>query len=236
MSQDYHHGMRVEEINEGTRTITTVSTAIVVLICTGGGGDDAATFPLNRPVLLTDILTFSGRGGYRELQTDQAIREISMSREVKADTEKRHLVGRETTVKVTDRTTVIGTVSLMAGAIQHVTTGNYSMATQQSQLITVGGNAETDVTVSVTINIGQLRQSIAGAPQEIIAPVELIGSAKINVAQLMLDTVAIVQPLADQLTSYTYPSTGQPTNSSAIAQSSQQAAALITKYSPVIGK
>lgn len=155
MSQDYHHGMRVEEINEGTRTITTVSTAIVVLICTGGGGDDAATFPLNRPVLLTDILTFSGRGGYRELQTDQAIREISMSREVKADTEKRHLVGRETTVKVTDRTTVIGTVSLMAGAIQHVTTGNYSMATQQSQLITVGGNAETDVTVSVTINIGQ---------------------------------------------------------------------------------
>lgn len=80
MSQDYHHGMRVEEINEGTRTITTVSTAIVGLICTGGG--DAATFPLNRPVLLTDILTFSGRVGYWELQTDQAIRETPMSREV----------------------------------------------------------------------------------------------------------------------------------------------------------
>jgi len=76
----------------------------------------------------------------------------------------------------------------MAGAIQHVTTGSYSMATQQSQLITVGGNAETDVTVSVTINvgqaltekIGQLRQSIAGARQEIIAPVGWIGSAKIT--------------------------------------------------------
>lgn len=64
MSQDYHHGMRVEEINEGTRTITTVSTAIVGLVCTG---DDAATLLLNWPVLLTDILTFSGRGGYREL-------------------------------------------------------------------------------------------------------------------------------------------------------------------------
>lgn len=81
MSQDYHHGMRVEEINEGTRTITTVSTAIVGLICTGGD-DDAATFPLNRPVLLTDILTFSGRVGYCELQTDQAIRETPISREV----------------------------------------------------------------------------------------------------------------------------------------------------------
>lgn len=82
MSQDYHHGMRVEEINEDTRTITTVSTAIVGLICTGGDGDDAATFPLNRSVLLTDILTFSGRVGYWELQTDQAIRETPMSREV----------------------------------------------------------------------------------------------------------------------------------------------------------
>ena len=81
MAQDYHHGVRVEEINEGTRTITTVSTAIVGLVCTGDDAD-AATFPLNRPVLLTDILTFSGRVGYWELQTDQAIRETPMSREV----------------------------------------------------------------------------------------------------------------------------------------------------------
>nr|WP_255473722.1 phage tail protein [Pantoea sp. paga] len=158
--------------------------------------------------------------------------------------ETRELVSRETTVKATDRTTVIGTASLMAGAIQHVTTGNYSMAAQQSQLITVGGNAETDVTGSAAIKvgqaltekIGQLRQSIAGTRQEIIAPVVWIGSEKINVAQLMLDTVALVQQLADQLASHTHPSTGQPTNSSDIAQSSQQAAALSTKYSPVIGK
>nr|WP_254772499.1 hypothetical protein [Pantoea varia] len=163
-----------------------------------------------------------------------------MSREVKADTETRELVSRETTVKATDRTTVIGTASLMAGAIQHVTTGNYSMAAQQSRLITVGGNAETDVTGSAAIKvgqamtekIGQLRQSIAGTRQEIIAPVVWIGSEKINVAQLMLDTVALVQ----QLASHTHPSTGQPTNSSAIAQSGQQAATLSTKYSPVIGK
>lgn len=125
MSQDYHHGMRVAEINESTRTINTVSTAIVGLVCTG---DDAATFRLNRPVLLTDILTVCGKVGYWERQTDQAIRETSMSREVKADMETRDLVSRETTVKATDRTTVIGTASLMAGAIQHVTTGSYSVA------------------------------------------------------------------------------------------------------------
>lgn len=63
-----------------------------------------------------------------------------------------------------------------------------------------------------------------------------IGSAQINVAQLMLDTVALVEQLANQLASHTHPDTGQPTNSAAIAQSGQQAAALNTKYSPVIGQ
>jgi len=54
--------VRVEEINEGTRTITTVSTAIVGLVCTGDDADPA-TFSLNRPVLLTDVLTASGKAG-----------------------------------------------------------------------------------------------------------------------------------------------------------------------------
>lgn len=89
-------------------------------------------------------------------QTDQAIRETSMSREVKADTEKREQISMETTVKATDRTTVIGTASLMAGAFQHVTTGNYSVAAQESQLITVGGDAETDVCGSAAIKVGQV--------------------------------------------------------------------------------
>ncbi|MBC0855191.1 phage tail sheath protein [Pantoea stewartii] len=62
MAQDFHHGVRVIEVNEGTRTITTVSTAIIGMVCTGDDAD-AATFPLNRPVLLTDIVTASGKAG-----------------------------------------------------------------------------------------------------------------------------------------------------------------------------
>lgn len=57
------------------------------------------------------------QAGDWECQTDQAIRETSMNREVKADTETRERVSRETRVKATDRTSVIGTASLMAGAI-----------------------------------------------------------------------------------------------------------------------
>ncbi|WP_312680072.1 phage tail sheath protein [Stutzerimonas nitrititolerans] len=62
MSTDYHHGVRVLEINEGTRPIRTVSTAIVGMVCTASDAD-SATFPLNKPVLLTDVLTASGKAG-----------------------------------------------------------------------------------------------------------------------------------------------------------------------------
>lgn len=62
MADDYHHGVRVTEINEGTRTISTVSTAIVGMVCTADDAD-AATFPLNTPVLLTDVLSASGKAG-----------------------------------------------------------------------------------------------------------------------------------------------------------------------------
>ncbi|WP_313221981.1 phage tail sheath protein [Stutzerimonas nitrititolerans] len=62
MSTEYHHGVRVLEINEGTRPIRTVSTAIVGMVCTASDAD-AAVFPLNKPVLLTDVLTASGKAG-----------------------------------------------------------------------------------------------------------------------------------------------------------------------------
>ncbi|MCL8304578.1 phage tail sheath protein [Pseudomonas putida] len=62
MATDYHHGVRVLEINEGTRPIRTMATAVVGMVCTGSDAD-AATFPLNKPVLLTDVLTASGKAG-----------------------------------------------------------------------------------------------------------------------------------------------------------------------------
>ncbi|ENE2355362.1 phage tail sheath protein [Serratia marcescens] len=59
---DYHHGVRVVEINDGTRVISTVSTAIVGMVCTAEDAD-ASVFPLNTPVLITDVLAASGKAG-----------------------------------------------------------------------------------------------------------------------------------------------------------------------------
>lgn len=59
---DYHHGVRVIEINGGTRPIRTVATAIVGIVCTAEDAD-ATVFPLDRPALITDVLGAIGKAG-----------------------------------------------------------------------------------------------------------------------------------------------------------------------------
>ncbi|KTK23399.1 hypothetical protein [Enterobacter hormaechei] len=176
-------------------------------------------------------------------QTDQTISETSMARVVKADTEQRELVSRETTVKATDKITVLGTSTLLAGAIQQVCTGDYSQAVN-NRVASIGGNDETDIAGSQTVTtgkdliekIGQIRKSVAAVQQQIIAPVVWIGSGTINVAQLMLDTLDVVKELAEQTASHTHSNTGTPTNAGAIRNTGAKADTLNGKYSPVIGK
>ncbi|EPV2478750.1 hypothetical protein ACV274_002175 [Enterobacter ludwigii] len=183
------------------------------------------------------------RAGDWVRQTDQMISETSMARVVKSDTEQRELVSRETTVKATDKLTVLGTSTLLAGAIQQVCTGDYSQAVN-NRVTSIGGNDETDITGSQTVTtgkdliekIGQIRKSVAAVQQQIIAPVVWIGSGTINVAQLMLDTLDVVKELAEQTASHTHSNTGAPTNAGAIRNTGTKADTLNGKYSPVISK
>lgn len=177
-------------------------------------------------------------------QTDQSINETSMARNVTADTEKRQLVSRETTVKATDKLTVLGTATLLAGAVQQVSAGNYSQAVQGNRLASIDGNDDTDiggakgVTVGTDLieQIGNIRKSVAAAKQEIIAPSVWIGSSAINVAQLMLDTLDVIKELATQTASHTHSNTGAPVNAPAITATGTTAKTLNGKYSPVISK
>ena len=59
----YHHGVRVIEINEGTRPIRTVSTAVIGLVATADDAD-ATVFPLNTPVLITNVTAALGKAGH----------------------------------------------------------------------------------------------------------------------------------------------------------------------------
>ncbi|WP_142847077.1 phage tail sheath protein [Telmatospirillum sp. J64-1] len=59
---DYHHGVRVIEISEGTRPIRTIETAVIGFVATGPDADPVR-FPLNRPVLITDVMGALGAAG-----------------------------------------------------------------------------------------------------------------------------------------------------------------------------
>jgi len=62
MATEYHHGVRVIEINEGTRPIRTVSTAVIGLVATADDAD-VDYFPTNKPKLITNVLEAIGKAG-----------------------------------------------------------------------------------------------------------------------------------------------------------------------------
>ena len=59
---DFHHGVRVTELTEGTNSIRVVSTAIIGLVATANDAD-AAAFPYNKPVLFTSIAKAQAKAG-----------------------------------------------------------------------------------------------------------------------------------------------------------------------------
>lgn len=189
------------------------------------------------------------QAGDWERQTDQAIRETSMTRAVKADNETRELVTRETTVKATDKTTVLGTSTLMAGAIQQVTTGDYAMAAGGKYLASVVGDAEIEIagrqaskvvgnidietSGALTEKIAALRKSVA-AGQQVIGQTVHIGTESTNALTMLLDTIDLLAELARQCASHTHPGTGAPNQSSAFTQTADEAGATRGKYEQII--
>ena len=59
---DYLHGVRVIELNDGTRPIRSIPTAVIGMVCTADDAD-AKTFPFDTPVLLSNVQTAVGKAG-----------------------------------------------------------------------------------------------------------------------------------------------------------------------------
>lgn len=189
------------------------------------------------------------QGGDWERQTDQTIREMSMARNVIADTETRELVTRETTIKATDKTTVIGTATLMAGVIQRITTGDYAMAAGGNYLASIKGDAETDIEGrqssrvagdidiesggALTEKIAALRKSVA-AGQQIIGDTVHIGTGSTNTLTMLLDTIDLLAELAQQCAGHTHPGTGAPNQASAFTETASKADVTRGKYEQII--
>lgn len=59
---DYLHGVRVIELNDGSRPIHTIPTAVIGMVCTADDAD-ATTFPLDTPVLISSVQSAIGKAG-----------------------------------------------------------------------------------------------------------------------------------------------------------------------------
>ncbi|AHW15259.1 hypothetical protein JZT04_003478 [Salmonella enterica subsp. enterica serovar Montevideo] len=192
-----------------------------------------------------------------ERQTDQTIRENSMIREVTTDEEIRKVVVRETTVQATDKTTVLGTATLLAGAVVHISEGDYSVGTSGNLTVTcskdnsvsvgrnvkrdVAGNVTDDVKGNVTSNVsGALTEKISGIrrsvaqAQQLIAPVVKLGSEEINVLTLLTDTLDVVRELAETAASHTHPNTGASGQAAQFNATATKTGTLKSKYGPLI--
>ena len=62
MPVDFHHGVRVTEIIEGTRPIRVINTSIIGMVCTADDADPLK-YPLNKPVLITNVQEAIGTAG-----------------------------------------------------------------------------------------------------------------------------------------------------------------------------
>lgn len=174
-------------------------------------------------------------------QTDQAITETSMKREISADDEVRRIVVRETSVQATDALTVLGTCKLMAGAVVHISEGDYSIATganvnircSKDSAVYVGQKLDIEVGQTLTEKITGIRRSIAAAHQ-FIGPAFTIGNETLNLLTLLTDTLDVVNELATVAASHTHPNVGTSVQVAQFTATATKTRQLHAKYSPLI--
>ncbi|MEI9742736.1 hypothetical protein [Enterobacter ludwigii] len=157
-------------------------------------------------------------------ETDQAINETSATRSVTSDSESRKTVNRNTLVKASDTLTVIGTASLMAGAVMQISDGDFSVGAQGRLAL----QAET-----LTEKINDIRKSVAAA-QQIYGETINIGNGDINLLRCLTDTLDVLQELATLTAQHTHSNTGPPSNADALMKNASKPPALRKKYGSII--
>lgn len=157
MPQDYHHGVRVTEINEGTRTIRTISTGIIGMVCTADDAD-AETFPLNTVALITNItsaMAKAGRSGtlYKALeaiaaQTSPVIVVVRVAEGQDADETTSNIIGAAVSGIATSATSASLTGAPLTP--QELAFDRFKTVKSGSLKISIDGTVQTFVDVDLT--------------------------------------------------------------------------------------
>lgn len=156
MPTEYHHGVRVIEITDGARPIRTITTAVIGFVATADDAD-AAAFPLNRPVLITDVANAVGKAG------------TTGTLAATLDAIKDHGSPLTVVVRVAEGDTAAETKSNIIGTtVNGVKTGIQALTAAQAQLgvtpriLGVPGYDDADVTAEL-VSIAQMTRAFVYA-------------------------------------------------------------------------
>lgn len=198
-----------------------------------------------------EVFTKIDNVGNMTRESDQTVTDNARDYCLNSDSSTEKTTTKTTTVNANYTINVYSNYQLSANTIMNVSLKDYTIGTNsnfvkfvgQNYSLAINGNQTISVKnkIDITANeikeqIKTIRQSIAGVKQEIIAPQVWIGSGQINVSQLMLDTLELIERLADLTAQHTHPNTSTPTNAGAITSVKTDAIKLDNKYSPVIAK
>jgi hypothetical protein len=184
-------------------------------------------------------------------ESDQIITDNARDYCLNSDSSTEKTTIKTTTVNANYTINTYSNYKLSANTITQLALKDYTTGTNSNFVqfvgidysLTINGDKTVSVKnkIDITANeikeqIKTIKKSIAEVKHEILAPQVWIGSAAVNVSQLMLDTLELIERLADLTAQHTHQNTGAPTNASAIASVGLDAVRLDGKYSPIIAK
>ncbi|PAU57344.1 hypothetical protein [Pseudomonas sp. PICF141] len=166
-------------------------------------------------------------------QTDGKIQDKAIEREVEAlenreqyqshtrmvDDHSTESVGGVKTIEALGALKLLsgGSASLAAVDDLHQATGrDLNLVVGQKHNATVGGNMQE--------RIEGLRESVAGISQRLTAPKNHIGSASVNIFQVLCDTLDLIEQMAGQIANHVHGSSPAPTTAATFVADSAKAA------------
>ena len=206
-----------------------------------------------------EVFTKIDHVGNMTRESDQTVTDNARDYHLNSDSSTEKTTTKMVDVSANYTINVYSNYKLSANTISTISLGDFTVGTSSNQVQYVGKNytlnvdgdqcvqikQNCDLTVNNSITttaseiretVATIRQSIAGAQQQILAPSVWLGSSTINISQLMLDTLELIERLADLTAQHTHPNTSPPTNSAAINGVKLDALKLDEKYSPIIAK
>ncbi|EIU6915736.1 TPA: hypothetical protein ACSPQS_005392 [Pseudomonas aeruginosa] len=177
-------------------------------------------------------------------QTDGRIRDQAMEREIEALENVERYQGSR--VEIEDHATeqVGGVKRIEAlGALKLLSGGSASLAavddlhqaTGRDLNLVAGQRYNATIGADMDERIQGMRRSVAAVAQRLQAPKTWLGSADVNVLQVLCDLLDLVQQMNTQLAGHVHPPAGPPTNAGDFTADAAQAAALAGKLKPITG-